>query len=84
VLSTSGQSFEYDLCYQPSTGGTISSFTGAYDSFSRVYPEFRTFAAAASVVPGAGTWHVGFCIRNNYGSNEITTDLVNGWVQVTN
>jgi hypothetical protein len=79
----SGQSFDYGLCYQPSTGGTISNFAGGIYSTSRVFPEFRTFAAAASVVPGAGTWKVGFCV-SNWAANSISTDWVNGWVQVTN
>ena len=83
--STTGQSFDFGLCYQPSTGGTISDFTGISDySTAVVYPEKRSFAASASVVPGAGTWKVGFCVNNYWGSNSIGSDWVNGWVQVTN
>jgi Collagen triple helix repeat (20 copies) len=82
--STSGQDFDYGLCYQSSTGGTVNNFTPGYYSTSYVYPDERTFAASASVVPGAGTWKVGFCVRNGHGSNLIIPDFVSGWVQVTN
>jgi hypothetical protein len=83
ALSASGQSFDYGLCYQPSTGGTISNFAGSNYSTSNVYPDERTFAASASLVFGAGTWNVGFCVRNE-NSNSIASDWGNGWVQVTN
>ncbi|MGD0166086.1 MAG: hypothetical protein ABSC51_02195 [Gaiellaceae bacterium] len=49
-----------------------------------MYPDQRTFAAAASVVPGAGTWNVGFCVLNEEGAAINNTGSVNGWVQVTN
>ena len=84
AASTSGQSFVYGLCYQPSSGGMLFNFAGSNYSTGRMYPEPRTFAAAASVVPGAGTWKVGFCVNNNSGANQIDTGYVNGWVQVTN
>lgn len=83
TASTTGQLFDYGLCYQPSGGGAITNFAGAAYSTGAVYPERRTFAAAASVVPGAGTWNVEFCVRNNL-SNSMSSDFVNGWVQVTN
>jgi len=80
--SATGQEFDYGLCYQPSAGGTITNFVPSY-STSEVWPDSRSFAASASVVPGAGTWKVGFCVYND-GSNAIDSDWVNGWVQVTN
>jgi len=42
-----------------------------------------TVADAASKVPGADTYTVGFCVQNFY-PGSITSDHVNGWVQVTN
>ena len=84
AASASGQSFDYGLCYQLSGGGTITDFAGVNYSTASVYPEKRSFAAAASVVPGAGTWKVGFCVANDWGSNSMSSDYVNGWVQVTN
>ncbi len=82
-VSASGQGFDYGLCYQPSTGGTITNFTTSFSS-SRVYLDKRTFAAAASVLPGAGTWTVGFCVHNSFSIPIDEVDWVNGWVQVTN
>ncbi len=84
TASGTGQLIDYGLCYQPSTGGAIANFMGANYASGVVYPDSRTFAAAASVLPGAGTWKVGFCVRNGYGSNAIDNNhWVNGWVQVT-
>ena len=88
TASTSGQTFYFGLCYQASTGGTISSFpgdeVGTNYSVSKVYPDMRTFATAQSVVPGTGTWEVGFCVIN-YNANAINNNSnVSGWVQVTN
>ncbi len=83
AASASGQHFDFGLCYQPSTGGTISNFAGTNYSTGDVYPERRSFAASASAAFGAGTWNVGFCVRNE-NSNSMASDWVNGWVQVTN
>jgi hypothetical protein len=33
---------------------------------------------------GAGTWNLGYCVKN-YGPNAISNnDFVNGWIMVTN
>ena len=39
TASTSGQYFDYGLCYQPSTGGTVTNFTPYTYSSSHVYPD---------------------------------------------
>jgi Collagen triple helix repeat (20 copies) len=84
-VSTSGVSLDYNLCYQPSAGSEVYDFDGRDYSVASVYPNSRTFVAAASVVPGAGDWNVGFCAKNsNDNSIPISTDWVYGWVQVTN
>jgi hypothetical protein len=82
--ATTGQTVHFGLCYQPSTGGTVVNFAGSNYSLGTVFPVQRTFAAAASVVPGAGTWRVGFCVDNNLSAALDNNDYVNGWVQVTN
>jgi len=82
--SDTGQTFTYGLCYQLSTGGTISNFAGIHYMNGVVYPDLRAFAAAGSVVPGAGVWKVGFCVWNSNDNPINYTDYVNGWVQVTN
>jgi hypothetical protein len=44
-----------------------------------------SFAATASVIPGAGAWEIGFCVRNSYSEYSLEdNDYVNGWVGVTN
>jgi hypothetical protein len=83
------QLFAYGLCYQPSDGGTISHFFGdvsSRHSEGELTSTLMSWPAAASVVPGAGTWNVGFCVRAlRVGLEEIDrTGNVNGWVQVVN
>ena len=83
--STSGQAFDYGLCYQPTAGGAVVNFVGSWlYSTGTLFPDRRTYAAAASVVPGAGTWRVGFCVRNPLGHAIDNNDFADGWVQVTN
>jgi hypothetical protein len=82
--ASTGQAVRFGLCYQPNTGGTVVNFAGSNYSLGTVFPVQRTFAAAASVVPGAGTWTVGFCVRNSLSASLDNNDYVNGWVQVTN
>ena len=85
TASTGGQTIDYDLCYQPSGGGPVTNFVSGNYSIGVVFPERRTFIAAASVVPGAGTWKVGFCVLDSGGPNAVNNnDFVSGWVQVTN
>jgi hypothetical protein len=79
----SGQYFMYGLCYQPSGGGLGNFAGGAYMS-GTVWPDQRPFAIAGSVMLGAGTWNVGFCVLNFYGNPMNNNGYVNGWVQVTN
>jgi hypothetical protein len=81
---STGQTFVFGLCYQPSAGGTVVNFAGSNYSLGTVFPQQRAFATAASVVPGAGTWRVGFCVDNISSAAIDSTDDVSGWVQVTN
>lgn len=77
------------LCYRPSAGGTISNFVG--NAFITHLVDSRPgqlYSAAASVVPGAGSWRVGFCVRNgNGGATSVAlrnNGSLNGWIMVTN
>ncbi len=48
-------------------------------------PNFTLLSAAASVSLPAGTYRVGFCIKNKSSSiNLASNDMANGWVMVTN
>jgi hypothetical protein len=46
----------------------------------------RNYTASYSTVPGAGTFKVGMCVRNNQANATAidNNDWVNGWVQITN
>lgn len=73
---------DYGLCYRPSAGGTLTNFS------TYVTAEVSTvrtpFGVASTVVPGAGTWTVGMCIRNRSTATIDDADWVNGWVAVWN
>jgi Collagen triple helix repeat (20 copies) len=86
AMSAAGkQTFIYGLCYQASTPGAgIINFVGKDYSVGEITSTRQSWAASASVTPGAGTWNVGFCIVND-GANPINNnDYVSGWVMVTN
>ena len=77
-------SFYFGLCYQSHGGGSLTNFAPT-GSLGYAYPnDPRVFTATASVVPGAGTWNVGFCVMNLFSPKLESNTVVNGWVQVTN
>jgi hypothetical protein len=77
-------SVRVDMCYQNNGGGTVFNFTGG-NYIEHPFTVARLpFGAAASVVPGAGTWRVGLCVFNNSVTQINQTNWMNGWVQVTN
>jgi len=79
------QIFDYGLCYSPSAGGTLTNFAGAINYISGIKNSTRqSLSASASVIPGAGTWNVGFCIRNGTAAALDSNDYMNGWVMVVN
>ena len=77
---------KYGLCYQPTAGGDIVNFMGEDYSTAQITATRIPWSAAATVVPGAGQWEVGFCLANNTPSmlTISNTNWVNGWVMVTN
>jgi hypothetical protein len=78
--SGSSQLFDYGLCYQGA--GAVTNFVGSAYSTGQISTQRESWTAAASVVPGAGTYQVGFCVRNT-GSTAIgNNDYANGWVMV--
>lgn len=79
------QVFTYGLCFQPSSGGNILNFVGGNFTAAEKNPQQQSWAAAASVTIGAaGTWNVGFCVRNNTPGAFDANNYVNGWVMVVN
>ena len=84
LASGGPQTAQYGLCYQPNAGGGMSNFAGNAFSIGQFTTIRSSWTAAASVVPGAGTWNVGFCVLNNGPIAISNTDYVNGWVQISN
>jgi hypothetical protein len=79
---------EVSICIQPSAGGTIKELNpapgGAFESAIATTTRIP-FAAAATGVPGAGTWNVGLCIDNTSATQAIdNNDWSIGYAQVTN
>jgi hypothetical protein len=83
AAASPSQLADIGLCYQPNAGGTLTNFIGAY-STHRMFAEMRAYPAAGTVVPGAGTWNVGLCVRKSGPAAITQNDYVNGWVLVTN
>ena len=79
--------FYYGLCYR--SAGTLNgpiNFNGAnymtgHIPVSNVYQSFTT---TGSVVPGAGSWDVGFCVQPFAGVVLNRNLNFNGWVMLTN
>jgi hypothetical protein len=81
LASGANQSMDYGLCYQKGAGAVTSFLPFSY-STGTVSTQRESWAAAASVVPGAGTYQVGFCVRNSGPGALANNDYVNGWVMV--
>lgn len=82
--STSSTEFDFGLCYQNANGGEVRNFVGE-DYLTAEATDLRLpYTASATVVPGAGTWKVGFCVINQGSFSLNDNDFVNGWVQAMN
>jgi hypothetical protein len=82
--STSGTEFDFGLCYQNASGGTVRNFVGTnYLSADAAHLRLP-YTASASIVPGAGAWKIGFCVIDEGPFSLNDNDFVNGWVQVMN
>src|SRR5262249_53843612 len=67
------------LCYQSTAAGApLINFVGGGFSIFQMTTTRASYAASASVVPGAGTWNVGVCVENQGGAIALTNnDYVN-------
>ena len=81
--STDPAVFDFGLCYQHTSGGTVRNFVGGNYLTADSSRSRQPYTASAGVVPGAGTWRVGFCVVNEGPFALNDNDFVNGWVQVT-
>ena len=82
---TGTASFNYDLCFRAATTtNALTSFGGANSSAGEVTSTaVIPFPAMASVVPGVGTWEVGFCVMNSGAVDLDRNGVANGWIIVT-
>ena len=85
-LTSGGPQFvDLGMCYQLGAGVVTNFIGSAHYATVPVPAERRVYASSATVVPGtAGTYTVGFCVRNQHGTIAIdNNDYMNGYVQVT-
>ena len=78
--------FGYDLCYRAAgSSAVLTNFTGSAHSIGEVgaVTGRGSFTAAASLIPGAGTWQVGYCVLNSGLYPLNNNDILNGWILVT-
>jgi hypothetical protein len=85
-MPTASNSVRVDICYR-SSGGTTLQSPGVGYKVMPVTANVHTLAAVSnSFVPGAGTWVVGPCVRQNGGANTLnatTDDWSTGWAMVS-
>jgi hypothetical protein len=79
--------FIVGLCYQPSAGGSLEEFSGSTPPGNvvnaLVYADTPAFVpVSASVVPGVGTWNVGYCVKNTDQNVTVFSPSgdLSGWV----
>ncbi|MDI3291902.1 collagen-like protein [Polyangium sp. 15x6] len=82
--SGSATSVGFGLCYQAAGGSIITFYPSSYSITASI--SARAPFAAAGTVSGlaAGTYNVGFCVRNVSPTALNSNDAINGWVMVTN
>jgi hypothetical protein len=77
---------DVSMCYQSTAAGPqpLNIFGGdANYSVVTLTHIGMSVSAAGAVIPGEGTWNVGMCAQNQFGT-EVFGDYVNGWVMVVN
>ncbi len=89
VLPSAAVSFLVDVCYRASNGTVLTSPNTGYKVINPTAANARTLLSVSnSFVPGAGTWVVGPCARQNTGAITLNTssndDWSTGWAMVTN
>jgi len=78
-----GELMAYGLCYQ-ATGGAITNFFNTNYILAHKPLSLTNFSATAAVALPAGTYKVGFCIKNESAAPIGNSDFVNGWFMVAN
>jgi hypothetical protein len=79
--SVSSVIFDYAFCYQDTSGGPLTIFSGSLlAGVLQPNNAWVPFSISAAQGVGPGTWNIGLCV---YSSEDIATGSVSGWVQVT-
>jgi Collagen triple helix repeat (20 copies) len=82
---SAAQTAQVGLCYQSTLAGSaINNFVGGNYSVHLFTVGRDSYSAVGTVMPGAGTYNVGFCVRNTGAAAITDNDYVNGYVQITN
>jgi hypothetical protein len=89
------QSFEFGfgVCFQNTVGGgeggppvvNMNQFTGGNNAnfaAASYEPGEQDYTGIGTAAPGAGTYHVGYCIDNYGDSNLNDNNYVNGYVEI--
>jgi Collagen triple helix repeat (20 copies) len=84
LLTGGPRFFGFGLCFQNVVSGPVTSFVGANYSIGELTTTRVAWSATATVVPGPGTYRVGFCVVSTAPLTITDPDFVNGWVMVTN
>jgi hypothetical protein len=85
--SASTWAFEYGMCYRRAGSSTapVLNFLGdQHTAVGHANTDLSSFSPTATVVPGAGTWKVGFCAMHQNIDGPDNNGDVSGWVQVVN
>lgn len=83
-ISASTQTLRLGMCYRPFGGGTLTNFAGGAYSQVELQPgAVIPYGVAGAAAPGAGSWDVGPCALTLEPTTINRTDVVNGWVMVT-
>jgi hypothetical protein len=86
-VPTATNNVRIDICYRASGSVTLQSPGVGYKVIPVAANVHVLASVANSFVPGAGTWVVGPCVRQNSGANTLnatTDDWSTGWAFVIN
>ena len=80
---TPAQYIDYGLCYQLVGNPTIYNFAATIYTTAQVTTTLHPYAASYSISLSAGTYYIGFGIRNGGPAALNNNDYVNGWIMIT-
>jgi hypothetical protein len=84
LFTATTQLFGYDLCYQQTGGGAITTWSGANYLIGEIGTQMLSWGATGSLSLPAGTYDVGFCVYNAGDYDIDYYSNVTGWVIVSN